>query len=300
MRINNVGGSNSVYYILKDHLGSASVITNDQGVEVGTERYYPYGETRFTSGTINTDKLFTRWVECATGAIETGQRDVGLGIYHYGARFYSPKLGRFLSADTIVPGAANPQAYNRYSYVLGNPLKYIDPTGHYCVGDDEDCADEAGYGPAPSGNGGGNNGGGGGGGGGGNPHDEERLPDPNPTGFVSPPVCSSLICDPSFTGPYPPIDTPHSPEPNPVISIVGAVLLLQLTVVDLALAVGIIALAGAGPIGWVVDAFALIPLEFASLNLSIYAAQMAYYGTTDHDVLPMLHGLNPDILPYTP
>jgi RHS repeat-associated protein len=55
----------------------------------------------------------------------------GLGIYHYQARFYSPKLGRFLSADTIVAGYANPQALNRYSYVLGNPLKYTDPSGHY-------------------------------------------------------------------------------------------------------------------------------------------------------------------------
>src|SRR5574341_2460450 len=118
MRINIVGSSNTVYYILKDHLGSASVITNDQGGEVGTERYYPYGETRFSTGSMYTDKLFT------------GQRDVGLGIYHYGARFYLPKTGRFLSADTIVPGAGNPQAFNRYSYVLGNALRYTDPTGH--------------------------------------------------------------------------------------------------------------------------------------------------------------------------
>jgi len=110
-----------------------------------------------------------------TDQLFTGQRDVGLGIYHYEARFYSPKLGRFLSPDTIVPGAANPQAWNRYSYTLNNPVRYTDPTGHYCVGDDEDCADEGGYGPAPSSGGGGN----GGGGGGGNPHDDDDI-DPNP------------------------------------------------------------------------------------------------------------------------
>ncbi|MHC4183637.1 MAG: RHS repeat-associated core domain-containing protein, partial [Planctomycetota bacterium] len=35
-----------------------------------------------------------------------------------------------MSADTIVPDPTNPQALNRYSYVLNNPVKYTDPTGH--------------------------------------------------------------------------------------------------------------------------------------------------------------------------
>jgi hypothetical protein len=40
-----------------------------------------------------------------------------------------------VSADTIVPGAGEPQAFNRYAFVFNNPLKYIDPSGHdphYC------------------------------------------------------------------------------------------------------------------------------------------------------------------------
>src|SRR6266545_4943921 len=45
----------------------------------------------------------------------------------------SPYLNRFLSADTIVPGYANPQNLNQYSYVLNNPLRYTDPTGHMLV-----------------------------------------------------------------------------------------------------------------------------------------------------------------------
>jgi hypothetical protein len=48
-----------------------------------------------------------------------------------GAREYDPSLGRWLSADTIVPDPANPQSWNRYSYVLNNPLKYVDPTGMF-------------------------------------------------------------------------------------------------------------------------------------------------------------------------
>lgn len=120
MRINS-----TLYYILKDHLGSASVVTDTSGVTVGETRYYSYGGERLTTGTIYTDKLFT------------GQREMAdLGIYHYGARFYSPMLGRFLSADTIVPNPYNPQDFNRFSYVRNNPLRYTDPTGHWV---DEGC-----------------------------------------------------------------------------------------------------------------------------------------------------------------
>jgi len=63
----------------------------------------------------------------------------GLGIYHFNARFYSPKLGRFLSADTITP--SGPQGLNRYSYVGNNPVNFNDPTGHRPCGDGEkyDC-----------------------------------------------------------------------------------------------------------------------------------------------------------------
>ena len=111
----------TLYYVLKDHLGSASVLTDNTGTIVSgaDTRYYPFGEARFSTSSMLTDKLYT------------GQREItGLGIYHYQARFYSPTLGRFLSADTIVSSFANPQSLNRFSYVLNNPLKYTDPTGH--------------------------------------------------------------------------------------------------------------------------------------------------------------------------
>jgi RHS repeat-associated protein len=65
-----------------------------------------------------------------TNKLYTGQREMtGLGIYHYNARFYSPYINHFLSADTIVPGYTNPQNLNRYSYVTNNPLRYTDPSG---------------------------------------------------------------------------------------------------------------------------------------------------------------------------
>jgi hypothetical protein len=51
----------------------------------------------------------------------------------YKARFYSPTLMRFTQLDTIVPQPGNPQSWNRYSYGLNNPVKYIDPSGHCYV-----------------------------------------------------------------------------------------------------------------------------------------------------------------------
>jgi RHS repeat-associated protein len=60
----------------------------------------------------------------------TGQRLDGTGLYYYGARYYDPTIGRFISADTIVQNPADPQSLNRYSYVFNNPLKYVDPSGN--------------------------------------------------------------------------------------------------------------------------------------------------------------------------
>jgi RHS repeat-associated protein len=127
----------------------------------------------------------------------TGQRLDDSGLMHYNARLYDPALGRFVSADTIVPGSAsgsmqgvaakpltvafhetgflgklnqesgapfwfqlgrdgrkqlgspfgpvNPQALNRYSYVLNNPVKYTDPSGHAWPGEEARIPGGGGY-----------------------------------------------------------------------------------------------------------------------------------------------------------
>jgi RHS repeat-associated protein len=51
------------------------------------------------------------------------------GLYYYNARYYDATIGRFISADKLVSHPANPQSFNRYSYCINNPLKYIDPSG---------------------------------------------------------------------------------------------------------------------------------------------------------------------------
>ncbi|GIV82919.1 MAG: hypothetical protein KatS3mg051_2273 [Anaerolineae bacterium] len=53
------------------------------------------------------------------------------GLYDYGARWYDPSLGRFIQPAPLVPAPGNPQALNRYAYVLNNPIRYTDPSGHW-------------------------------------------------------------------------------------------------------------------------------------------------------------------------
>jgi RHS repeat-associated protein len=107
-------------YLLTDHLNSTSITTNSTGGLVSELRYKPWGETRFTSGTTSTKYQYT------------GQfsYESDFGLMFYNARFYDSQLGRFTSADTIIPGAGNSSAWDRYAYTLNNPLKYTDPTGH--------------------------------------------------------------------------------------------------------------------------------------------------------------------------
>ncbi len=68
----------------------------------------------------------------------TGQRwESGLGLYHYGSRWYDPALGRFIQPDSIVPDPFNPLDWDRYSYVRNNPVRYTDPTGYRVASNEE-------------------------------------------------------------------------------------------------------------------------------------------------------------------
>jgi len=125
---------NTLYYLHSDHLGSTSTTTCGNSA-CGTlsavltrQSYYPYGAVR-QAGNLPTDKTFT------------GQySDVSTGLQYFNARYFSNSLGRFISADTIVPGAGNPQAFNRYSYSLSNPLNYTDPSGHTPLSQNQYCS----------------------------------------------------------------------------------------------------------------------------------------------------------------
>ena len=94
------------------------VITRASQQEVDV--YYPFGRTAVASpqAAFKVSRQFTGQI-----------KDDETGLYYYNARYYDPELGRFIQADTTIPDIGNPQSYNRYSYVLNNPLRNTDPTG---------------------------------------------------------------------------------------------------------------------------------------------------------------------------
>jgi RHS repeat-associated protein len=102
--------------------------TNASGGIEWQARYKPFGETRWISGTLTTNRKPA--LSAANGFNGMKEESALGGIYDFNARFYDPVIGRFLSADTIVPRPSDPQSLNRFSFVRNNPLKYVDPSGH--------------------------------------------------------------------------------------------------------------------------------------------------------------------------
>lgn len=120
---------NGIFYILNDQLRSTSTVINQAGAVQANQYYYPYGGNRGGAYSSLTTKRFT-------GQYHESGLPGGEGLYYYNARWYDAKLGRFASPDTLVPQPANPQALNRFSYALNNPVRYSDPTGHYIFEDE--------------------------------------------------------------------------------------------------------------------------------------------------------------------
>jgi RHS repeat-associated protein len=106
------GGAGVITYIHTDHLGTPQRLTNSSGGLVSTFRWQPFGEM-VGSGTGYRLRF-------------PGQlADTETGLHDNGMRTYDPGLGRYLEADPIgLDGGLN-----RFAYVGGNPLKYVDPTG---------------------------------------------------------------------------------------------------------------------------------------------------------------------------
>jgi RHS repeat-associated protein len=121
--------NSTTYFPISDHLGSMRVLTGMNQAVVQNLDYYPYGALNSTDSGVTTHKF--------TG----DERDIETGLDHTEFRNYSSSLGRWMTPDPAGLSAvdpANPQSWNRYSYALNNPLRFVDPTGLTCYAKDED------------------------------------------------------------------------------------------------------------------------------------------------------------------
>ncbi len=119
----------STRYLHRDALGSIDTITDGQSNIVERMSYEPFGARRGGDWRADTGLPI---IPAYTNRGFTGHEHVDeMDLIHMNGRVYDPTLGRFLSADPHVQSPYNSQSYNRYSYVLNNPLKYTDPSGYF-------------------------------------------------------------------------------------------------------------------------------------------------------------------------
>lgn len=109
------------YTYSKDIQGSTNIITNDEQQCVKVYEYTDYGETTVTVGEEFENEI------CYTGGIY----DSFTGLYYLNARYYNPETGIFLSQDTYRGEEKDSKTWNLYAYCAGNPIAYVDPSGHF-------------------------------------------------------------------------------------------------------------------------------------------------------------------------
>lgn len=111
------GAATTLKYQIKDYKDSLLAVTDASGAVLQYSNFDPYGER--TEGDIS---IVTRGF--------TDHEHLDSGLIHMNGRVYDPVVGRFLSADIMVQAPYNSQSYNRYSYVMNNPVSFVDPSGY--------------------------------------------------------------------------------------------------------------------------------------------------------------------------
>ena len=123
---NNV---NTIHYILKDNLGSWTVITDGDGVVEQRLSFDAWGNLRNPntwSGSFSGTPMFDRGF--------TGHEHLyNFGLINMNGRMYDPVMSSFLSVDQYVQSPSSSQNFNRYAYCLNNPLRYVDPSGEEII-----------------------------------------------------------------------------------------------------------------------------------------------------------------------
>ena len=118
-------------YVTADHLGSPRIITSTTGAVISRHDNQPFGEELFVVMGSRTSAQGYGVMDGLRKQFTGYERDNETGLDYAKARYYANMQGRFTSPDPLLSSGLTeqPQSWNRYTYVINNPLKYTDPTG---------------------------------------------------------------------------------------------------------------------------------------------------------------------------
>jgi RHS repeat-associated protein len=120
-------------YLHVEHLGSVDVLTREDGTIAEQRSYDPFGQRRDPVWGQPPPMSFT---SKTTQGFTGHESDDEVGLVNMKGRIFDPKVGRFLTTDPIVSAPLFGQSWNPYSYVVNNPLNYVDPSGFQADGRD--------------------------------------------------------------------------------------------------------------------------------------------------------------------
>ena len=113
------GGVNYFYH--QDGLGTITDLTDSSGTTAQSYAYDAYGNIIQQTGTVDNPYTYTG-----------REFDAETGLYYYRARYYDPRIGRFINEDTARFAGGS----NLYAYVRNNPINFADPLGLWRVPSD--------------------------------------------------------------------------------------------------------------------------------------------------------------------
>jgi len=121
--------SSNWFWGLQDGLGSQRAEVDVNGAVVASQEFTPYGVVQNVTGSFNSPHAFT------------GEPVDANGLQYHRARYYDPTMGVWASLDPWEGTQQRPMSLNGYSWVEGNPVMNVDPSGN-CIAK-EICIDHA-------------------------------------------------------------------------------------------------------------------------------------------------------------
>ncbi|AZA78983.1 hypothetical protein EG347_16410 [Chryseobacterium sp. G0186] len=131
--------SGSYKFLHKDYIGSILAISDEAGNKLEQRHFDAWGNfthLKIGNGPVETNADKIKDIVNTGGLLlERGytshEHFMEVGIIHMNGRLYDPLLRRFLNADENIQDPTNTQNYNKYGYVMNNPLMFNDPSGEF-------------------------------------------------------------------------------------------------------------------------------------------------------------------------